>query len=230
MCVSLSARAIGLALIGVVLVAAMTACGNDGDDHAADVDVPVLQGLPDTVTFAEVAPIIRANCMPCHREGQAGPFALVSYRDIRRKAKTIRKMVIHRWMPPWPADTAYSTFLGTRALNARQIATIVKWVDQGGLVGDTMHLPPMPVFPEGALMGMSAGTGKPDAVVWLPDTFDIPGDNRDRFIIAKAPFELPRDTFLSGVEFVPGNMQGIHHMNGAMVSYEIGRASCRERV
>ena len=88
MCVSLSARAIGLALIGVVLVAAMTACGNDGDDHAADVDVPVLQGLPDTVTFAEVAPIIRANCMPCHREGQAGPFALVSYRDIRRKAKT----------------------------------------------------------------------------------------------------------------------------------------------
>ena len=133
----------------------------------------MLQGLPDTVTFAEVAPIIRANCMPCHREGQAGPFALVSYRDIRRKAKTIRKMVIHRWMPPWPADTAYSTFLGTRALNARQIATIVKWVDQGGLVGDTVHLPPMPVFPEGALMGMSAGTGKPDAVVWLPDTFDI---------------------------------------------------------
>lgn len=220
--VSSSTRAAATALIGLALVAAILACGDDGRMSDAEADIPVVQGLPDTVTFAEVAPIVRANCMPCHREGQAGPFPLVSYHDIRRKAKTIRKMVIHRWMPPWPADTAYSTFLGTRALNAREIATIVKWVDQGGLVGDTAHLPPMPVFPEGTLMGMPAGTRKPDAVVWLPDTMHIPGDNRDRFMIAKAPFELPRDTFLSAVEFVPGNRQGLHHMNGAMISYAEG--------
>lgn len=218
----LSVNTVVSVIVGLALVATMAACGGDRPSPVTDDDLPVVQGLPDTVTFAEVAPIIRANCMPCHREGQAGPFPLVSYTDMRRKAKTIRKMVIHRWMPPWPADTTYSTFLGKRALNARQIATIAKWVDQGSLVGDTAHLPPLPVSPEGALMGMSAGTGKPDAVVWLPDTFHIPGDNRDRFMIAKAPFELPRDTFLSGVEFVPGNRQGVHHMNGAMISYAEG--------
>ena len=203
-------------------IALVASCGDAGPDQNEADDVPRVQGLPDTVTFAEVAPIIRANCMPCHREGQAGPFSLVSYTDMRRKAKTIRKMVVNRWMPPWPADTAYSHFLGERALNARQIATIAKWVDQGSLLGDTTNIPPLPTAKDAAMTGIHPGNREPDAVVWLPDTFHIPGDNRDRFIIAKAPFELPRDTFLSGVEFVPGNRQGVHHMNGAMISYAEG--------
>lgn len=198
----------------VLCAAIVAACGTGGHPTTADSAlVPFVAGLPDTVTFAETAPIIRANCMPCHRTGQAGPFPLISYNDVRRKAKTVRKMVVHRWMPPWPADTAYSRFAGEKALNSRQIALIAKWVDQGCPVGDTSHLPPVPGYPEGSLLG------KPDAVVWMPDTYRIPGDNRDRFIIAKAPFELPRDTFLRAVEFVPGNRRYIHHMNGALVSY-----------
>lgn len=199
------------------LIIAMVACDQgDEADGASLQGLPVVAGLPDTVTFADVAPIVRDHCMPCHREGQAGPFHLISYRDVRRKAKTIRKMVLNRWMPPWPADTAYSSFVGVKALNAREIATIVKWVDQGSVVGDTAHLPPIPIYPEGSLLG------KPDAVVWLPDTFHIPGDNRDRFMIAKAPFELERDTFLRAIEFVSGNRRGVHHMNGAMISYAPG--------
>jgi hypothetical protein len=201
----------GSAWLAGALAGLALACGGGSTRSGSEaMEVP---GLPDTVTFAEVAPLFRAHCMPCHRAGQAGPFPLISYNDVRRKAKTVRKMVVNRWMPPWPADTAYTRFLGERALPERPIALIVKWVDQGCLVGDTTQLPPLPVFPEGSLLG------KPDAVVWLPDSFHIPGDGRDRFMIAKAPFELPRDTFLRAVEFVPGNRQLVHHMNGAMVSY-----------
>ena len=206
-----------LSSVAVSCALALAGCGTG--EPTADADhglVPRVAGLPDTVTFADVAPIIRAHCMPCHRSGQAGPFPLVTYMDVQRKLKTVRKMVLHRWMPPWPADTAYSRFVGERVLNARQIALIDKWVEQGAQVGDTSRLPPVPVYPEGSLLG------KPDAVVWLSDTFHIPGDNRDRFIIAKAPFELPRDTFLRAVEFVPGNRRGVHHMNGAMVGYAQG--------
>lgn len=181
----------------------------------------MVAGLPDTVTFAHVAPIIRGNCIGCHRQGQSGPFPLVSYGDARRKARTVRKMVVGRWMPPWPADTAYTRFLGERALSARQIALIAKWVDQGALAGDTSHLAPIDLS-KLAHGGMPWEIGPPDAVVWLPDTFRVPGDNRDRFMIAKAPFELPADTFLRAVEFVPGNRRHVHHMNGAMVSYAEG--------
>jgi hypothetical protein len=197
----------------VAMVLAFAACGGGPSEGPG---VPQVPDLPDTVTFADIAPLVRANCMPCHRAGQAGPFPLISYADVRRKAKTVRKMVVHRWMPPWPADTGYTRFIGERVLPARSIALIAKWVDQGCPVGDTTHLPPIPVYPEGSLLG------KPDAVVWLPDTFHLPGDNRDRFMVAKAPFELQRDTFLRAVEFVPGNRQAVHHMNGAMVTYSPG--------
>ncbi len=209
------------ALVAAGVAACLVACTGRPADHDAGT-VPEVEGLPDTVTFADVAPIIRSHCTGCHRPGQVGPFPLISYQDVRRKAKTVRKMVVGRWMPPWPADTAYSRFLGERTLNARQIATLAKWVDQGALAGDTSALPPLPALAGSAATGVPEHFGPPDAVVWLPDTFYIPGDNRDRFIITKAPFVLERDTFLRAVEFVPGNRRYAHHMNGAMISYADG--------
>ncbi|MCB9170297.1 MAG: hypothetical protein H6597_05550 [Flavobacteriales bacterium] len=170
--------------------------------------------LPDTVTFAEhIAPIVRTKCMPCHRPGQIGPFPLITCSDVRRKAKTVRFMTSHRYMPPWPADTAYTRFLGEQVLSARQIALIMKWVDTGAFPGDTAHLKPPPDHPDDPPLG------KPDLVVWLPDTMHVPGDARDRFMIAKAPFEIPRDTFVRDIVFVPGNRALVHHMNGGLINY-----------
>jgi hypothetical protein len=35
------------------------------------------------VTFNhDIAPIIYQNCSPCHRPGEAAPFALLSYTDV----------------------------------------------------------------------------------------------------------------------------------------------------
>jgi hypothetical protein len=196
----------------LLLLVPFVACHAPATDTSAE-EV----GLPDTVTFAaHIAPLVWEHCMPCHRPGQAGPFPLISFADVRRKARTVRFMTEHRYMPPWPADTAYSRFLGERVLNAREIALIGRWVDQGLLAGDTVALPAPPIFPEGSLLG------EPDAVVWLPDTFHIPGDGRDRFMVAKAPFELEQDTFLRAIEFVAGNRRALHHMNGAMVGYPTG--------
>lgn len=197
----------------VVIVAVLT--GSCGLRHG-DVTDPAIP-LPDTVTFAEhIAPIVWRNCTPCHRPGQAGPFDLITYENVRRKAKTITLVTSKRYMPPWPADTSYSRFLGERVLDERSIALLAKWVDQGSLPGDLSALPAPPKYPDGSLLG------PPDAVVWLPDTFRIPGDGRDRFMIAKAPFELPGDTFLRAIEFVPGNRRLVHHMNGAMINYAEG--------
>jgi hypothetical protein len=61
--------------------------------------------------------------------------------------------------------------------------------------------------------------GEPDYVVWLTDTLELKGGVADRFLIAKAAFELPQDTFIRAIEFVPGNRELLHHMNGAIVNY-----------
>ncbi|MBV6404007.1 MAG: hypothetical protein GFGODING_00754 [Flavobacteriales bacterium] len=179
--------------------------------------VDAVTDLPDTVTFAgHIAPLVRTHCMPCHSPGHAGPFALTTYAEVRRKARTIRHVTRERFMPPWPADTGYSRFVGERVLTARQIALIGRWVEQGMPPGDTAALPPPPVVEE------ADGLGPPDLVVPVPGTFTIPGDGRDRFIIAKAPFALAQDTFLRAVAFVPGNRRLVHHMNGALINYPEG--------
>ncbi|MFZ1688991.1 MAG: hypothetical protein WAU70_16340 [Flavobacteriales bacterium] len=193
------------------LLAVLVGCGEGKPDTAS------IHTLPDTVTFAEhIAPIVHVNCVPCHRPGQAGPFSLITYSDVRRKVKTIKKVTTAGYMPPWPADTTYARFLGERVLQPREIALLAKWVDQGALPGDTARMPVPPRYADGSMLGT------PDAVVWLPDTFPIPGDAKDRFVITKAAFALPRDTFLRAIEFVPGNRRAVHHMNGGLINYAAG--------
>src|SRR5207249_5565490 len=76
------------------------------------------------------------------------------------------------------------------------------------------RLPPKPDFPEGSMLG------KPDLVVKMREPVRIPGDNKDRFMVIKIPYELPHDRFIRAIEFVPGNRKLIHHMNGHIVQYD----------
>ena len=60
----------------------------------------------EAVTYhRDIAPIIYANCMSCHREGESAPFALTNYEEVSRKASTIKRVVGERYMPPWHANT-----------------------------------------------------------------------------------------------------------------------------
>jgi Copper type II ascorbate-dependent monooxygenase, C-terminal domain len=171
--------------------------------------------IKENPTFSEdIAPIIFKNCSPCHRPGEAGPFSLLSYEDVKKKAKTIAAVTKARYMPPWPADPSYSHFIGERVLDDAQIQTIQNWVSTGAPAGDLAKAPPAPQFPQGSTLG------KPDLVVKMREPFKIPGDNKDRFMVIKIPYELPADQFVRAIEFVPGNRKLIHHMNGHIVQYE----------
>ena len=55
-----------------------------------------------SVTFTkDVAPILYKNCAVCHRPGEIAPMTLLSYKDVRPWAKSIREVVADRKMPPW---------------------------------------------------------------------------------------------------------------------------------
>lgn len=174
----------------------------------------VSQDPESELTFNEhIAPIIHANCSPCHRKGEAGPFDLVVYKDVVSKSKTIAKVVSKGLMPPWPADTGYSRFVGEKVLNSSEKEMIIQWIADGCPEGDPDKTPVPPSFP------ILSRFGTPDAVIELDDLIPIPGDNRDRFLVVKVPYELKQDTFLRMVEFVPGNRRLSHHVNGHMVQY-----------
>jgi hypothetical protein len=161
----------------------------------------------------DIAPIIFKNCVPCHRKDGAGPFPLTTYEEVVRKAKTIRKVTSLHIMPPWPADTSYTHFVGEKKLTELQLRQIITWVDQGCKEGDKVQLPALPLFPGGSLYG------KPDLVLKMKKPFFIPGDNTDRFLLMKFPYEIARDTFIRFIEFVPGQKKVVHHVNGFLIQY-----------
>src|SRR5690349_18945448 len=75
----------------------------------------VAQSAP--VTFnQEIAPIIYRNCSSCHRPGEAAPFTLLSYQDVKKKGKMIAKVTASHLMPPWKAETASYAYRDERRL------------------------------------------------------------------------------------------------------------------
>jgi hypothetical protein len=172
-------------------------------------------GCQRSPTFnRDIAPIVFRNCAPCHRPGEAGPFPLLSYEDVVKKAKTVAAVTQARYMPPWPADPSYSHFLGERVLRDEEIQAIQRWVENGMPEGDPARRPSPPEFREGS------SYGKPDLVVKMKEPLHIPGDNKDHFMVIKIPYEIPQDRFVRAIEFVPGNRKLIHHMNGHIVQYD----------
>src|SRR5438034_245360 len=67
-------------------------------------DTPYLPKPKGTLTFSkDIAPIIFNNCSGCHRTGEVAPFTLLNYDDVKKKGKTIIKVIDKRYMPPWKA-------------------------------------------------------------------------------------------------------------------------------
>src|SRR4029078_4591778 len=50
------------------------------------------------VTFTDtIAPIVYANCVTCHRPGEAAPFSLMSYEDVAKRGALIAKLTAARY-------------------------------------------------------------------------------------------------------------------------------------
>ena len=84
-----------------------------------------------TVAFnREIAPIMYHHCSPCHRPGEAAPFPLLSYQDVKKKGKMMAKVTASHLMPPWKAEPASYPYRDKRRLTGDEIAASMR--QQGG--------------------------------------------------------------------------------------------------
>lgn len=158
------------------------------------------------VTFTrDVAPILYKSCVGCHRAGEVAPMALLTFEDVRPWAKSIRRKVTAREMPPWGADPRFGTFKDDQSLSDAQIETITRWVDAGAPKGEDADLPPAPTFASGW------SHGEPDVVIEMPLDFEIPAEGEvpvtDFF--ARTPFA--HDVYVKALEVRPGTAGVVHH-------------------
>ena len=133
--------------LGAFVVWSMADSGLPSPVYGKTPSRPPADSMRDRVTFTrDVAPIIFEQCASCHRPGGAAPFALVTYDDVARRARTIEAAVRSRVMPPWKPDPGYAEFAGERRLTDAQIALIQRWIEQGAVEGEPTGIPqPSPI-------------------------------------------------------------------------------------
>ena len=159
------------------------------------------------VTFArDVAPIVFENCVYCHRPGEVAPFSLLTYKDARPWARSIKQKVSGKQMPPWKADSHFGEFQNAKVLSDRDIQTIVAWVDGGAKEGNPADLPSPPHFSEGWQIGT------PDLVLTMAEPFKIAATGDIPWVtVPSNDYVFPQDTWLQAIEVRPGNRAVVHH-------------------
>jgi hypothetical protein len=177
-----------------------TAAGQAGEHRPASPE------LPDRVTFTEhVAPIVFQSCTACHRPGEAAPFPLMSYRDVKKRGRAILDVVERRAMPPWQPEPGHGELRGERRLSDHQIALLRRWVKTGMAEGDPRKLPELPRFQEGWFLG------NPDVIVRMDRDFDVPAGGPDIYRNFVFRLNLPEDRWITAIELRPSARSVVHH-------------------
>ena len=170
------------------------------------------QGTEAAPTFADdVAPILYRSCVNCHRPGQIAPMSLISYRDVRPWARSIRNKVETRAMPPWHLDRrlGIQAFKNDPSLTDGEIATILAWVDAGAPQGNPADTPATPEFAPADAWQI----GEPDLVVQFP-TYTVPAAGPDLFGNLFTEMGLEEDRYITAIQTRPiGDKarQVVHH-------------------
>jgi len=158
-----------------------------------------------SVTFnKDIAPILFEHCSTCHRPGESGPFTLISYADLKKRARQIAEVTETRFMPPWLPEDGHEELLDRRRLTGEQIGLINQWAAEGAPEGLASDLPPTPKWTEGWQLG------PPDLVVTMPEAYTLPTEGKDVYRNFIIPVPTTQDRFVKGFEFRPSS-KSVHH-------------------
>ena len=169
-------------------------------------------------TFSEhVAPILQRSCQHCHQPTGIAPMSLLTYRDVRPWARSIRDRVERRLMPPWHLDPTVGirNYKNDISLTPDEIDTVVRWVDAGARQGDPAELPEPLEFPRADAWEVEAMLGRPPDFVVRSTPFDVVANGQDQWWspeLAFEGFDVPR--YIRAAEFKPSYPLGIkvtHH-------------------
>ncbi len=163
---------------------------------------------PPAPTFAhDIAPIVYAHCVVCHRPGQAAPFSLLTYEDVKKRGALIVSATARRYMPPWHATqgSGFPEFRDDRRLSDADLAALKHWVDTGMAAGELADAPQPPVFAAGWTLG------QPDIVLSFPHAIDVPADGPDLYRNVVLPLDLPADQWITAIDYEPSARTAVHH-------------------
>ncbi len=192
-------RRIGLLSLGFVIFASAAS------PAVAKDPAPLKKPTP---TYAkDVAPVLQAKCLNCHRKHQVGPFALETYEQARKRAHDIAEVTEGRSMPPWkPTPGVGPKLKHDQSLTPAEVAVFAAWAEGGAPLGDPKDVPPTPKFAEGWKLG------PPDLILDPAEAYPVAASGSDSYRCFVLPTNLAKDTYLEAVDYAPGEKSAVHHL------------------
>jgi hypothetical protein len=168
-------------------------------------------GRAAQLTFTrDIAPIVARNCAPCHRAGEAAPFLLLTYEDVKKRAPQIAAVTRSRYMPPWLPEHGFGDFADERRLSADQIRMISDWVAQGAPEGPATQAtaPSEPDVPV-----MDQAMGPPPLVIEAQSSFIVPASGPDVYWNFVFHPDIAKTRYVKSIDIRPGDRRLVHHAN-----------------
>jgi Flp pilus assembly protein TadD len=207
-----------LALLALIMVTRAESYRMRYADAARQAGPTTAKETPREITFnRDIAPIVFHICANCHRPGEAGPFSLLTYDDVKSHGRQIVSVTGRRFMPPWLPEGGDFPFADELRLSDEQIALFRAWYEAGEPQGDAKDLPVQPKFTQGWQMG------KPDVILQATKPFTLSAGGTDQYwnFVFRAP--VPETRWIRAMEIRPGNKRLVHHANLLVDRSEIAR-------
>lgn len=197
-----------------IRIAATTAPGCALDLHpAAGVAASTTAPQAASVTYHhQIARIMQAHCIECHRTDGLGPFSLETLADVTDHAAMIRKQVERGVMPPWFAartgnQQADTPWANDCSLSARDKADLLAWLASPDRpAGDPAHAP----IPRKFAGAWTIGT--PDATFTLPRPIAVQAEGTMPYQRATITTTFPEERWVQAYEIRPTAPQVVHHV------------------
>lgn len=163
--------------------------------------------------------VIIKKCGSCHKSEGDAPFSLLTYPDVKKRINTIKKAVETNYMPPWRADNSYCSYSNDKSLSREDKNTILNWIERGA----------KPVQPSVAKASeksippksLTTDDTAPETVIIRTNyQYTVKGDNKERFVLFKVPFENAREFNISSIAFISDNKRVVHHVNYGVFAVE----------
>lgn len=164
------------------------------------------------VTYArDVAPILQARCVECHRAGEIGPFTLTSYEEAAGWGEMMLEVIHDRRMPPWHADPKHGEFANDRSMPAAEVAVLEEWVENGCPEGDPAAAPAPREFTAGWQLPR-----EPDQMWAMSEAPHVVPANAGPSGVPYQYFQVAsgfdEDRWVEASEVQPGNREVVHHI------------------
>lgn len=188
-------------MLGVVMVWAH----GDGDGHDVDeVDIGDITFEEVPTYYSHIKGIIELHCNTCHEPGQiAGDIELSDPETIGRSAQDISFFASIRYMPPWMPSDASLPMHGDRRLSNYEIAAIMAWANADAPLGE----------PESYVAPTEIAYQLPEvrADMTLQLEFTPNEALLDEYRCFAFPLDISEPTYITGYEFVPDQLEEVHH-------------------